>query len=500
MCGVFSTRVRPRRTTRPRDVPYGEAPLAVRWHKVQWACRERACPRRTFTEQIVEIPAGARLTGRLRRHVAAGVAAGAAVSAACRGLMSWPIGHAAWVARADAQLAEPEPVRVLGIDETRRGRPTWAQDPDTGRWRLSEPFETNFVDLDGPGGLLGQTAGRTSAAVVDWLDERGQVWKDTVQIVAMDPCASYRAAVRRALPAALIVADHFHLVRLANQAVTDVRRRVTWDTHGRRGRSSDPAWAARRRLLRGRERLSGPQFARMWNDLIDGDPTGQILTAWIAKEELRALLALARTGGQRHQVTNRLFRFYSWCADSKLPELERLAGTIDAWWPEVLGFLFHGVSFHRSGGRLPTRRKRVSPDPGQALRQGPAGTDSRPASGDCAGAARCGSEFGGLFGHRRALRRGNVATAHRGRHPAGHGYLVRPAVAAPVDGGSGQGHPLRVVPGRRRSATPLHGHGHTVSPNPTSRNPRPNGSSSTSLGDAPAHLAVVPPRSSHRAS
>lgn len=29
----------------------------------------------------------------------------------------------------------------------------------------------------------------------------------------------------------------------------------------------------------------------MWNDLIDGDATGQILTAWIAKEELRALLA-----------------------------------------------------------------------------------------------------------------------------------------------------------------------------------------------------------------
>ncbi len=68
----------------------------------------------------------------------------------------------------------------------------------------------------------------------------------------MDPCASYRTALHQAL----IVADHFHLVRLANQAVTDVRRRVTWDTHGRRGRKTDPAWAARRRLLRGRERLS----------------------------------------------------------------------------------------------------------------------------------------------------------------------------------------------------------------------------------------------------
>jgi len=160
----------------------------------------------------------------------------------------------------------------------------------------------------------------------------------------MDPCASYRAAVRQALPNALIVADHFHLVRLANQALTDVRRRVTWDTSGRRGRKTDPAWAARRRLLRGREHLSDPQFRRMWNDLIDGDATGQILTAWIAKEELRSLLGTASRGGQRHDVAHRLHRFYDWCAHSHIPELERLAATIDAWWPQVLGFLTTGIT------------------------------------------------------------------------------------------------------------------------------------------------------------
>jgi transposase len=115
--------------------------------------------------------------------------------------------------------------------------------------------------------------------VVAWLDERGQAFTDAVEVVAMDPCAIYRAAVAEALPHARIVADHFHLVRLANQAVTDVRRRVTWDTHGRRGRAADPEWAQRRRLLRGYERLSAEQFARMWNDLIDADPSGRILTA-----------------------------------------------------------------------------------------------------------------------------------------------------------------------------------------------------------------------------
>lgn len=211
----------------------------MRWHKVQYACREAGCPRTAFTEQIPEVPARARVTGRLRRHVARLVADGAAVSTACAELMSWPVAHRAWVAHAEARLAEPSPVRVLGIDETRRGRPTWRQDPDTGKW-LAERFETNFVDLAGTQGLLGQTAGRTKSTVLSWLNARGAGWKNAVEIVAMDPCAPYRAAIRQALPHAMIVADHFHLVRLANQAVTEVRRRVSWDAYGRRGRQTDP--------------------------------------------------------------------------------------------------------------------------------------------------------------------------------------------------------------------------------------------------------------------
>jgi transposase len=344
VCGVLSTSVRQRRVTRPRDVPYGEEPLAVRWHKVQYSCREIACGRRAFTEQITEVPAGARVTGRLRRHVADRIGDGLAVSVAGQGLLGWPAAHSAFVDAVVAQLADAEPVETLGIDETRRGKPRWTRAEDGEGWVKLETFETNFVDLGGSQGLLGQASGRTKANVVAWLDERGQAWKDAVRVVAMDPCATYRAAVAEALPHALIVADHFHLVRLANQAVTDVRRRVTWDLHGRRGRATDPAWAARRRLLRGRERLRPEQFAKMWNDLVDADPSSRILIAWIAKEELRALLACARTGGQRHEISARLHRFNAWCADSRLPELERLAGTIEAWWPEVLGFLQTGIT------------------------------------------------------------------------------------------------------------------------------------------------------------
>ena len=344
-CGVVSTSVKQRRTTRPRDLPYGEEPLAVRWRKRQYRCRELACPRKAFTEAITEIPARARLTGRLCRQLARQVSAGRSVSVVAAELgVSWPVAHRHYVTYADALLAEPEAPLVLGIDETRRGTPKWIQDPVTGAWARTERFETNFTDLSGTGRLLGQVAGRTGRAVTGWLDDRGQDWKSQVAYVAIDPCAVYRSAITKALPHAVIVVDHFHLVRLANQAVTRVRQRVTRQVLGRRGTTRDPAWANRRRLLRARERLTHQQFTKMWDEILAQEATGELLAAWIAKEELRYLLALARSHASRSEISSRLFAFYDWCARANVPEVTTLAKTIEAWWPQILAFIDTGIT------------------------------------------------------------------------------------------------------------------------------------------------------------
>ncbi len=108
-----------------------------------------------------------------------------------------------------------------------------------------------------------------------------------------------RSAPQGLLPNATTVVDHFHLVKLGNDALTKVRRRVTWELRDRRGRKLDPEWANRRRLLRARERLSDKSFTKMWNAIVAEDHTGQILSAWIAKEELRTLLSTVRVGGDR---------------------------------------------------------------------------------------------------------------------------------------------------------------------------------------------------------
>ena len=178
----------------------------------------------------------------------------------------------------------------------------------------------------------------------------------------IDPHAGYAAAVRAALPAARIAVDHFHLIMLANKTVTAVRQRVTREQLGRRGRTQDPTWANRRLLLRGRERLSDRALARMWNGCIDHDPTGQLLTAWIAKEQLRALCATAARGGHRHEIRDQLYNFYRWCADAAIPEVTTLAETIATWWPAIEVFLTTGITNARTEGtnRLIKQIKRAA--------------------------------------------------------------------------------------------------------------------------------------------
>jgi len=79
------------------------------------------------------------LPGRLRIQIglAIGDAARSVVEVAAAHHVSWPTVHRAFVAHAERLLTEPGPVRVLGTDETRRGKPRWEYCKDTSRWVTS---------------------------------------------------------------------------------------------------------------------------------------------------------------------------------------------------------------------------------------------------------------------------------------------------------------------------------------------------------------------------
>ena len=353
-CGEQSRSPKAWVTTRPRDVRLGQDRPILLWRKRKWRCQVDGCERKVFTECLPEqIPARARITTRARRLAAeaigdhtrpvSGVAAEFGVD--------WRVAHDAFVAHAAQVLPEqPPPVTVLGVDETRRGKAHYETDPATGAKTWVDRFDTGLVDLSGDGGLFAQVNGRTSKVLIEWLQAQDPDWLATITHISMDTSATYARAARLALPNAVVVVDRFHLVALANKAVTDYRRELAWALRGRRGRKCDPEWAQRNRLLRAAETLTDDELTKVQEAMRRADPSGGLEKCWQGKELLRKLLKLAGTNPDRGRIFNALTAFYLHCADSEIAQLRRLAWTVNAWQNSIIAGLHTGISNGRTEG------------------------------------------------------------------------------------------------------------------------------------------------------
>ena len=126
---------------------------------------------------------------------------------------------------------------------------------------------------------------RTATAVTGWLARRERRWLAQIGVVALDPHRGYARAVTTHLAHATLVVDHFHLIRLANQVIDDVRRRVQQQTTGHRGRKHDPLYGIRKLLIKACDDLDAPGWARLGAGLNAGNPDGEIHAAWQLKRD-----------------------------------------------------------------------------------------------------------------------------------------------------------------------------------------------------------------------
>jgi transposase len=343
-CGVPSGRVHQRVRQRLADVPVA-GPLEVVLLKRRFACIEQLCRRRTFAEVTEQVPLRARVTTRLRQAVLeAVVSAGRVVAevAGAYGLSWWTVQRT--VTAAADRIGQPDAVLVrrLGIDEHRYRQVRFFR-AEHGGWRRYEPWRTTLVDAD-TGRVLGVVDGRDAVGVGAWLAARSPAWRGAVEVVAIDPSAAFRRALREQLPHAAVSVDAFHLVKLANDMLTQVRQRVIRETRGRRGRLADPAWVNRRLLLRAGDTLSPAALARLKATLRTDDPTDEIGAAWGIKEQLRRLLA----SGSLAEAHEHKMLLGSYVLAADMPESNRLWHTICDWWPAIEVLLVTGVTNART--------------------------------------------------------------------------------------------------------------------------------------------------------
>lgn len=345
-CGVLA-HSHGRRDVTLVDAPCFDRPVKVVWRKRTWRCIEPACPTKSFTEQDEQIARRrALLTTRacwwainqLRRE-----------HASIRGIArqlgtTW---NTVWTSIRPLlqEMADDETrfaqVKRLGVDEHVWHHVSEFPIEDGGR---GPKLLTGMVDLtpdeDGKpkARLLDLVPGRSGKAYSDWLSERGEVFRDGVEVATLDPFHGYKNAIDDQLEDAVAVLDAFHVVKLGTQAVDEVRRRVQQEIHGHRGRKDDPLYGIRTILRCGQEKLTDRQRARLGRAILADERHEEVHIAWQCAQQLRSAYK-AKNPIEGRRIAQKVLTSLPTCP---IPEINRLGKTLKQWREPFLAYFDTG--------------------------------------------------------------------------------------------------------------------------------------------------------------
>jgi transposase len=158
--------------------------------------------------------------------------------------------------------------------------------------------------------------------------------KENVRNVVLDLADPFKKFARENFPNALIIADHFHVVRLLNPAINKARTEITGD------KRSNPV---RRLLLMNGQKLEYFEKRALW-EWLEHHP--KIKELYSVKESLHRLY---RTRGYE-KAARALTALTDLMAHSSLKEIKTLRRTLMAWRNEILNYFKTGLTNGRTEG------------------------------------------------------------------------------------------------------------------------------------------------------
>jgi transposase len=213
-------------------------------------------------------------------------------------------------------------------------------------YRRGQRYLTSVVDHQ-TAAIVWCSPGRNAATLQAFFTELGER-RHSIRAVSIDMSGGYEKAIRASIPDAEVCFDPFHVVRLGQRAVDQVRR-DEWNAH-ERSHTPTGKWikGTRWSLLKSPDKQSVPQLALLGEVQQANKP---MFRAFLLKEELRLLYHLEDPA----LAPAHLDAWLAWASRSRLQPFIRLARTIRRHRAGILAAIRLGLS----NGRLEGLNSRI---------------------------------------------------------------------------------------------------------------------------------------------
>ncbi len=335
-CLSLSTSIKDRKSYRIIDKPIDSVPIQLVIKKKCFFCYNLSCSKKSFTEQISELPKKSSYTQNfklflsqlyqdmdmptIKKHLNHKYKLNLPLSSIHHLLKNIPIKEARLF---PSQLSRPT---YIGIDEF--------------SYAKGHSYAVILINIDLKKIIDIVAGGKTTQAALTVLNS---IDRSNVKACSIDMWLPYKNACYKKLPSACVVIDKFHIIKHINESIEKVRKRISLSLN-----KTDDSFLYQHRfiLLTANENLSDYQRTKLPSLLSIND---DLTKAYQFKELFRSLYLIHDS----KSVYTQLWNWITITQHSQIPEFEQIGNSFASeWFSEIFNYWNHRISNAITEGKI----------------------------------------------------------------------------------------------------------------------------------------------------